>query len=182
MSLFLSKFTEYNRLLHLIISHTDPLRIDSITRLFCIRQDSIAKYGLGIGSFLHRSATRDRNGRFSNSKKSVITLSKNEVVLVLRKYLAEYLRERVLEENEFCRKAPVFSQYPYVVNSPQGRVEPEDFRQYNLRLGIHLQQINILQSMFPVHPYPLLRKSRTTMYVMISSCSIPNPTQCDLAP
>jgi hypothetical protein len=105
----MDQFRQYSRLLHQIISHADPLSDDGIKRLFCIREISNTEYGLGLGSFLHSSATGDRHGPMY-LQPSVVALSKKEVVIALRKYLADYLRERVTEseENELCCEAVVF--------------------------------------------------------------------------
>ena len=161
VSLFLAKFLEYARLLRAIITHSDPLNDSSIRELFCVREVSSTKYGLGVGSFLHSSATGDRDGTMY-LQYSVVSLSKNDVVSVLRKYLAAHLYERVTVENDLCYDASVFSQcltfivngYCSRANCPQEHVKLTDLdpKRYNLRLAIHLQQICILQAMYSVNP------------------------------
>ncbi|KAI9567009.1 hypothetical protein HD554DRAFT_2039900 [Boletus coccyginus] len=156
MSPFLNKFRKYARLVHDIIYHPDPLSATSIKRLFCITEISNTEFGLELGSFLHSSATDDCDGPMY-LQPSVITLSKREMVATLRKYLAAHLRERVIEENELCFDAVGFSQcLTFIVNGlcnrlncPQEHVKSADLdsKRYNLRIGVHLQQICILQLM-----------------------------------
>ena len=170
MSVFLVQFREYARLLHFIISHPDPLSITSIKKLFCIREVSSTEYRMELGSFLHSSVEGDRDG-FMHRQFSVAALSKNDVTYVLRKYLAVHLRERVTEENDLCRRAPVFSQcLTFIVNGycsrghlPQEHVKLADLdsKRYNTRLAIHLQQITILQLMYSVNPHPHLYRRST---------------------
>lgn len=171
MSLFLTKFLEYARLLHFIISHPDPLSVSSIRQLFCIREVSNTEYGLELGSFLHSSAIGDRDG-FMYLHYSVAALSKNDVVSALRKYLAGHLCERVTKENDLCCDALVFSQYlTFIINDQCNRVNcPQehvkladlDSKRYNVRLGIHLQQMCILQRMYSVNPHLHRRSTYVT--------------------
>jgi len=180
MSLFLNKFRKYARLVHDIIYHPDPLSVTSIKRLFCITEISNTEYDMELGSFLHSSATGDRDGPMY-LQPSIVTLSKREMVAALRKYLAAHLCERVTEENELCFDAVVFSQcLTFIVNGlcnrpdcPQEHVKPADLdsRRYNLRIGVHLQQICILQLMYSVNPH----LDRREWYVVVYSCCI-----CDL--
>ena len=177
MSLFLDKFLKYARLLHGIISHADPLSRKSIKRLFCIIEISNTEYGIGLGSFLHRSATADRQGPMY-LQPFIVVLSKREMVMALRKYLAAHLRERVTEENDLCYDAVVFTPcLTFIVNDqcnrfncPQEHVKSTDLdaKRYNLRIGIHLQQIYILQLMYSANPY----LDRQSWCVVTSSRSI----------
>ena len=177
ISPFLAKFLEYTRLLRAIIVHPDPLNESSIRELFCIREVSSTEYGLEPGSFLHSSATGDRDG-FVYLQYSVVSLSKNDVVSALRKYLAAHLHERVTEENDLCYDASVFSQcltfivngYCNRANCPQEHVKLADLdsKRYNLRLAIHLQQICILQIMYSINRH---LHSRST-YVTARCCCI----------
>ena len=175
MSLFLDKFLKYARLLHDIISHADPLSSRSIKRLFCITEISNTEYGMGLGSFLHSSATADRQ-RSKYFQRFIAALSKIEMVMALRKYLAAHLCERVIEENNLCRNAVVFTQcLTFIVNDqcnrsncPQEHVKSTDLHaeRYSLRIGVHLQQISILQLMYSVDAH-LPRQGK---YVVIYFC------------
>lgn len=172
MSLFLEQFRQYSRLLYQVISHPDPLGVDSIKRLFCIREISNTEYGMELGSFLHSSAIGDRYGPMY-LQHSNVTLSKREMVTALKKYLAEHLCERVTRENELCCGAVVFSQcLTFIVNGQcnygncsQEHVKSADLdsKRYNIWIGIHLQQICILQLMYSVNS----RLDRLSWYVMI---------------
>lgn len=176
MSLFLERFRQYSRLLYQVISHSDPLSVNSIKRLFCIREISNTEYSLEPHSFLHSSATGDRYGPMY-LQPSVVILSKRDMATALQKYLAEHLRERVTKENELCCDSVIFSQcLTFIVNGqcnrmncPQEHVKSADLdsERYNLRIGIHLQQICILQMMYTVNP----RLDRVSWYVMIRPCS-----------
>ena len=175
MSLFLDKFLKYARLLYGIISHADPLGSKSIKRLFCITELPNTDYGMGLGSFLHSSAIAGRQGPM-HLQHFVVALSKREMVIALREYLAAHLRGRVTEENQLCRNAVVFTPcLTFVVNDqckrvdcPQEHVKSTDLdaKRYNLRIGVHLQQISILQLMYSVDAHlPRQRK-----YVVIYLC------------
>ena len=169
MSLFLVQFLEYARLLHFIISHPDPLSISSVKKLFCIREISNTEYCMEPGSFLYVSATRNRDGLMD---RQLSALSKNDMVSALRKYLAVHLCERVTEENNLCCDALVLSQcLTFIINGncnhincPQEHVRLADLnpKRYNVRLGIHLQQICILQVMYSVNSH-IERRSACVM-------------------
>ena len=179
MTSFLDKFRKYARLIYHIISDPDPLSVASIKRLFCIREISSTEYGMGLGSFLHSSATEDRHGPMYHQP-SIVTLSKREMVMVLRNYLAAHLCSCVTDENDLCCDAIVFSQcLTFIVNGqcnrvncPQEHIKSADLdsKQYNLRIGIHLQQICILQLMYSGSPH--LREQ--SWYVAIDSCFVGN--------
>ena len=175
MSLFLDKFLKYARLLHGIISHADPLSSKSIKRLFCITELPNTEYGVGLGSFLHSSAIADRQGPM-HLQLFVVALSKGEMVIALRKYLAAHLCERVAEENRLCHNAVVFTPcLAFIVNDqckrvdcPQEHVKSTDLnaKRYNLRISVHFHQISILQLMYSVDAHlPRQRK-----YVVIYLC------------
>ena len=161
VSQFLDQFRQYSHFLYQIISHPNPLGTDWIKQLFCIREVSDTEYGLELGSFLHSSATGDRYGPM-HLQASVVALSKKEVVTALRKYLADHLRERVTEENELCYEAVVFS--PCLIHTVTRQCNQSDCLQdhvnladldakyYNMRIGIHLQQMCILQHMYSANP------------------------------
>ena len=179
MTSFLDKFRKYARLIHDIISHPDPLSVTSIKRLFCIREISSTEYGMEPGSFLHNSSTGDRHGTMC-PQPSIATLSKREMVTALQKYLVAHLCSRITYENDLCRNAVVFSQcLTFIVygqckcvNCPQEHINSADLdsKRYNLRIGIHLQQISILQLMYSVSPH--LRRS--SWYVAVDSCFVGN--------
>ncbi|KAF8139769.1 hypothetical protein EV363DRAFT_1310578 [Boletus edulis] len=157
VSLFLEKFRKYTRLLYQIISDADPLGTDRIKQLFCIREVSDTEYGLELGSFLHSSATSDPDGPMY-LQSSVVALSKRQVVTALRKYVANHLRERVNEENDLCYEAVVFSPcLTHIITKQCNRddcpldhvnLADLDVKYYNTRIGIHLQQMCILQCMY----------------------------------
>ena len=179
MTSFLDKFRKYARLIHQIISYPDPLSVTSIKRLFCIREISSTEYGMEPGSFLHSSATGDRHGRMY-LQPSIVALSKREMVMALQNYLAAHLRSRVTDENELCYDAVVFTPcLTFIVTGqcnrphcPQEHIKSVDLdsKRYNLRIGIHLQQISILQLLYSVSPH--LRER--SWYVAVDSCSVEN--------
>ncbi|KIK96874.1 hypothetical protein PAXRUDRAFT_273934 [Paxillus rubicundulus Ve08.2h10] len=161
MSVFLTKFLTYTRLLYQVISHPDPVSSESIKRLFCISDVSSTECSMELGSFLHSCTTGHRDDP-KYPRPSRVTLSRKDTVFTLRKYLAEHLHERVTAENELCCDAVVFSQcLSFLINGYCNRVEcPQDHvvlsaldsRQYNARVCIHLQQISILQVMYSANP------------------------------
>ena len=176
MSLFLGKFLKYARLLHSIISHVEPLSSKSIKRLFCITEISNTEYGMGLGSFLHSSATADRR-RPMYLQRFIVALSKREMLMALRKYLAAHLRVRVTEENNLCCDAVVFMPcLPFIVNDycnhfncPQEHVKSTDLdaKRYNLRIGVHLQQIFILHLMYSVNVHLPRQRKYVVIYFRV---------------
>lgn len=173
MSHFLERFRQYSRFLYQVISHPDPLGINSIKRLFCIREISNNEYGLESRSFLRRSATSNHRGPML-PQPSVITLSKRQVVTALREYLAEYLRGQITKEDNLCHNAVVFSPcLTYIVTKqckrddcPLDHVNLADLdaKYYNTRIAIHLQQMCILQNMYSAYPRPPRRRRYVTIY------------------
>jgi hypothetical protein len=172
MSLFLDKFLKYARLLHGIICHADPLSSKSIKRLFCITETSNTEYRIGLRSFLHRAATADRQAPMY-LQRFIVALSKREMMMALRKYLTVHLREWVTEENELCCNVVVFTQcLTFIVNDQCGRSNcPQEYvkstdldaERYNLRIGVHIQHISILQLMYSVDSHlPKQRKHTLT--------------------
>ncbi|KIJ60092.1 hypothetical protein HYDPIDRAFT_32519 [Hydnomerulius pinastri MD-312] len=163
MSAFLTEFHNYTRLLYQVISHPDPVNSKTIRRLFCISEVSSNEYEMGLGSFLHSRAVGDRHGPVDLQLAAVV-LSREDMTCALRKYLAEHLRKRVSEEDRLCCSAVVFSQcLTFTVTGgycnrgvfcPQDHIALSalDTKQYNGRIGIHLQQICILQSMYSADP------------------------------
>ena len=180
MSHFLQQFRQYSGFLYQVISHPDPLGTDSIKQLFCIREISNTEYGLELGSFLHSSAAGDRDGPM-HLQASIVALSKKEVVTALRKYLADHLRERAMEENDMCYKAVVFSPcLTYIVtqqcnraNCPRDHVSLADLdaKHYNTRIGIHLQQMCILQYVYSANPR-LVRRKTYVQYPAVSEVAL----------
>lgn len=185
MSRFLDQFRQYSRFLYQIISYPDPLSSDGIKRLFCIREISNTEYSLELGSFLHSAATGDRYGSMY-LQASVVALSKKEVAAALRKYLADHLRERVTEENELCCEAVVFSPcLTYIVNKQCNRGDCPldhvnlvdlDAKYYNTRIGIHLQQMCILQHMYSANPR-LVRRITYVQYPAVLEVALMNIEQ-----
>ncbi|KAI9462690.1 hypothetical protein HD554DRAFT_2175805 [Boletus coccyginus] len=129
------------RLVHDIIYHPDPLSATSIKRLFCITEISNTEYGMELGSFLHSSATGDRDGPMY-LQPSVVTLSKREMVAALQKYWRRTYANESPKRTELC-----FDAVEHVKSADL------DSKRYNLRIGVHLQQICILQLMYSVNPH-----------------------------
>ncbi|KIJ60080.1 hypothetical protein HYDPIDRAFT_117540 [Hydnomerulius pinastri MD-312] len=161
MSAFLTRFHHYTRLLYQIISHPDPVNSKTIRRLFCISEVSSNEYEMRPGSFLYDCAVGDRHGPMY-LQPAAVALSRKDMTYALRKYLAKHLRERVSEENRLCCSAVVFSQcltftmfgYCNRGGCPMDHtpLSALDTKQYNGRIGIHLQQICILQNMYSANP------------------------------
>ncbi|KIJ60090.1 hypothetical protein HYDPIDRAFT_99369 [Hydnomerulius pinastri MD-312] len=170
MSAFLTKFHHYTRLLYQVISHPDPVNSKTIRRLFCISEGSSHLYEMGLDSFLHSCAIGDRHGPMY-LQPAAVALSRRDMTYALKKYLAMHLRERVSEENRLCCSAVVFSQclgfavggYCNRGGCPQDHIALSalDTKQYNGRIGIHLQQISILQNMYSAN----LRIDRQERYL-----------------
>ncbi|KIJ60100.1 hypothetical protein HYDPIDRAFT_32524 [Hydnomerulius pinastri MD-312] len=161
MSAFLTKFHHYTRLLYQVISHPDPVNSRAIRRLFCISEGSSHLYEMGLDSFLHSCAVGDRHGPMY-LQPAAVALSRRDMTYALKKYLAMHLRERVSVENQLCCSAAVFSQcltftifgYCNQGGCPQDHIALSalNAKQYNGRIGIHLQQISILQNMYSANP------------------------------
>ncbi|KAH7911824.1 hypothetical protein BJ138DRAFT_1005801 [Hygrophoropsis aurantiaca] len=161
VSTLLRKFLVYIRLLYQLVSDMDPLSKTSMRKLLGISEISNNEYFVAQGTFLH-ICTQTRSVKFLTSTPAGITMSRTQLTEHMRTSLRGHLQQKVLEEDRLCQSAKAFSMC--LTYSMSGQCNWERCRQshvdrktmdakyYNARVGIHLQQISILQVMYSAEP------------------------------
>ncbi|KAI6011658.1 hypothetical protein BKA83DRAFT_4482953 [Pisolithus microcarpus] len=159
-ALFLRKFYTYSHLLYTVASQNDPVGGRGIRKLFGITQLSDDQYVVQTGSFIlpipgAESTTEDERTNASQYTHGQITNA-------LKERVRSYLRYQVKAETGLCNNAKVFSQcLLYSVNGSCNYAKCKqqhvplsslDSAQYNARVGIHLQQMRILQLVYSAFP------------------------------
>ncbi|KAI6094857.1 hypothetical protein EDD16DRAFT_1502638 [Pisolithus croceorrhizus] len=157
---FLRKFYTYSHLLYIIASHNDPVGGRGVRRLFGIIQLSDDQYEVQPGSFI--LATPRAVSTDDDEQKSPSPSTRGQITGALKERVRLHLRYQVNAETRLCYNAKVFSQcLLYAVNGScnyakckQHHVPPSslDPAQYNARVGIHLQQMRILQLVYSAFP------------------------------
>ena len=178
MSLFLNKFRRYTRLLHDIISHPDPLRVTSIRRLFCITKISNTEWGMEPGSFLHSSATGDRDGPMY-LQTSVVTLSEREMVAAIQKYLALHLRERH-QQNILSLAGPVQCctvTHSSTIGSPLSHPQPVRPRVFDAHSGHNLSDRTMLRQCATADDHCLCTRRLLSVYDVCRRLFHPIPSR-----
>jgi hypothetical protein len=148
-------FYAYTRLSHDIAVHADPCDNGPVRKLFAFEVAREDVFSVHPGTFLYGEVA-DQQALFFRAEDGIRLVSRRDLSRVLKNSLGERLRGRVVQENEICRRAKVFSP---CLNALQGNctriecprdhvdlsnIEPE---WYNNRVRIHLQQIQIFQSL-----------------------------------
>ncbi|KAI5991381.1 hypothetical protein EDC04DRAFT_2587409 [Pisolithus marmoratus] len=158
-ALFLERFYVYSHLLYVIASHNDPVGDHDIRRLFGITQLSEDQYVVQQGSFILTAP-----GAQSTYKDTRINApyTHARITGALKESVRSYLRQQIDAETYLCYDAKVFSHcLSYVSNGfckyaacKQQHIQLSslDNKQYNARVGIHLQQMRILQLLFSAFP------------------------------
>ncbi|KAH7926210.1 hypothetical protein BV22DRAFT_1063475 [Leucogyrophana mollusca] len=157
----LRKFHSYIRLLYQFMSDVDPMSSPYTRKLLCISELSSNEYTIAPGTFLDRTMQTLR-ASFHPSSPTGTTVSRTQLTEHVRASLRAHLRHKVMEEDALCRDASAFSVCLTYVMSGQCNWEgcrqahvdlvSLDSKQYNARVGIHLQQILILQFMYSAEP------------------------------
>ncbi|KAI6153131.1 hypothetical protein BKA82DRAFT_4349614 [Pisolithus tinctorius] len=159
-TLFLQKFYTYSHLLYTVASFNDPVGGRGIRKLFAITQLSDDQYNVQAGSFI--LATPSLVSTSNDEQTNASPYTHGQITNVLKERVRSYLRHQVLIETRLCNNAKIFSQcLLYTVNGScnYGKCEQQhvslsslDSTQYNARVGIHLQQMRILQLVYSAFP------------------------------
>jgi hypothetical protein len=153
----LEMFYAYTRLVHDIAGHADPCNDRPVQKLFAFEVSREDVFSIHPGTFLYGEVA-DQQALFFRGADGKRLVSRRDLSRVLKHSLGERLRSRVMQENEICRRAKVFS--PCInaflgtcakttADCPRDHVDPVIMKPdwYNNRVRIHLQQIQIFQSL-----------------------------------
>ncbi|KAF9231325.1 hypothetical protein BU15DRAFT_82546 [Melanogaster broomeanus] len=160
LTVFLRRYYAYARLLFLVASHNDPIGNNNIRKLVGITKVSHDKFNIYPGAFLSDQPT----STVDNAHQTPPSFSKIALTRLLRKRMRKHLHVNVSAENKYCYKAKVFSQCLsfFMKNDAckYDRCHQEHVpmkllnqTQYNDRVGVHLQQMRILQLVYSAQPH-----------------------------
>ncbi|KIN94541.1 hypothetical protein M404DRAFT_380130 [Pisolithus tinctorius Marx 270] len=158
-ALFLRNFYTYSHLLYAVAFHNDPVGERGIRKLFGITQLSDDQYDLQAGSFILTTPNAEST---TNDAQTNAPYTHGRVTDVLKERVRLHLRHQVNAETRLCYNAEIFSPcLSFVINGscnyarckqqhvPLSSLDPA---QYNARVGIHLQQMRILQLKYSAFP------------------------------
>ncbi|KAG6332615.1 hypothetical protein ID866_6474 [Astraeus odoratus] len=158
---FLREFYAYAHLLYIVASHNDPVGEPIIRQLFGITDLGNGTYVVHPGSFLPVSVS-ETDPALNDVPTNTDLHSHKTLTDDLRERLRKHLREKVVAETTLCYNAKIFSQcLSYIIHGAcnyigclqqHASLSSLDSAQYNMRVGIHLQQMRILQLMFSAFP------------------------------
>ncbi|KAI6022560.1 hypothetical protein EDC04DRAFT_2606960 [Pisolithus marmoratus] len=159
-ALFLRKFYTYSHLLYTVASQNDPVGERGVRKLFGITQLSDGQYVVQTGSFILATPSAESTTEDERTNSSLYTHS--HITDILKERVRSYLRYQVKAETGLCNNAKVFSQcLLHAINGScnYGKCKQQhvplsslDSAQYNARVGIHLQQMRILQLVYSAFP------------------------------
>ncbi|KIN94542.1 hypothetical protein M404DRAFT_380086 [Pisolithus tinctorius Marx 270] len=159
-TLFLRKFYTYSHLLYTVASHNDPVGGHGIRKLFAITQLSDDQYDVQAGSFI--LATPSAVSTSNDEQTNASPYTHGQITNALKDRVRSYLRHQVDTETRLCYSAKIFSQcllYSVIGSCKYGKCKQQhvslsslDSTQYNARVGIHLQQMRILQLVYSAFP------------------------------
>lgn len=150
----LGMFYTYASLLRDIAFLSDPCALPLVQKLLAFEGFKNEGFSISPGTFLYDQLSAQQ--AHSTNEEEVRVISRLELSRVLKYALSERLRSRVMLENEICRRAKVFSPCLYALlgtctrpECPRDHVDPSTLKLdwYNNRVRIHLQQIQIFQTL-----------------------------------
>lgn len=168
----LEMFFAYTRLLHDIACLDDPCNNLPAQKLFAFQASRAEAFSISPGALLYDEVA-DQQMLFSQEKDGKRSVPRRDLSRVLKTLLGNRLRCRVLEENQVCCRAKVFSTcldalLGTCTNGECGRVhvDPAILNPgwYNDRVRIHLLQIQVFQTLHFVNPVP--ERDEQQMYVV----------------
>ncbi|KAG6330043.1 hypothetical protein ID866_9046 [Astraeus odoratus] len=161
VALFLRKFYSYAHILYTIASHNNPVGECNIRKLFGITQVTDDTYVVQLGSFVS-TAINGIDVTCDSAPLDMLSCTHSNLTQKLKDRVRTYLRSQVNAETRLCEKSKVFSQcLSYIVNGfckyvscrqAHVPISSLDAAQYNERVGIHLQQMRILQLVYSAFP------------------------------
>jgi hypothetical protein len=180
----LTVFTTYIRLLRDTALNPDPCHDSAVQKLFGFRHLTENDFLLPTDTFLHRNMLK-RGLRPLRWNDEGATISGRDLSRLFSDCLWERLRDRVLQEDDVCRRAKAFSPclsyaasgYCNRPECPQMHVDVTSLQPqwFNMQVRIHLQQIVIFHSLHSVSLHPLDRFRRqwcVVNYVRLTSANI----------
>ncbi|KAI6022561.1 hypothetical protein EDC04DRAFT_334245 [Pisolithus marmoratus] len=157
---FLRKFYTYSHLLYTVASQNDPVGAQGVRKLFGITQLSDDQYIVQMGSFI--LTTPGANFTTEDEGTNASPYTHGRLTNILKDRIRSYLRYQVNAETRVCYNAKVFSQcLLYAINGSCNYAKCKqqhvplsslDTAQYNARVGLHLQQMRILQLVYSAFP------------------------------
>ncbi|KAI6011661.1 hypothetical protein BKA83DRAFT_630943 [Pisolithus microcarpus] len=159
---FLRTFYTYSHLLYTIASHSDPVGVHRIRRLFGIAQLSDDQYVVQPGSFILTTPNTKSTTEGVDERTTAPSYSHGQITDALKERVRSYLRYQVKAETRLCYNSKILSQcllYAIIGSCNYANCKQQhdplsslDSTQYNARIGLHLQQMRILQLVYSAFP------------------------------
>ncbi|KAI6133857.1 hypothetical protein EV401DRAFT_2204741 [Pisolithus croceorrhizus] len=160
--LFLRKFYTYSHLLYIVASHNDPVGVRGIRKLFGTTQLSDDQYVVEPGSFILPIPSAESTTKDVDERTDTSPYTHAQITNALKDRVRSYLRYQVKAETRLCYKSKILSQcLLYAINGSCNYVNCKqrhdplsslNSTQYNARIGLHLQQMRILQLVYSAFP------------------------------
>ncbi|KAI5983593.1 hypothetical protein EDD15DRAFT_2487286 [Pisolithus albus] len=161
-ALFLRKFYTYSHLLYTIASHSDPVGVQGIRRLFGITQLSDDQYVVQPGSFILMTPSAKSTTEGIDERTNPSSYSHGQITDAFKQRVRSYLRHQVNVETRLCYNSKILSQcllHAIIGSCNYAKCKQQhdslsslDSTQYNARIGLHLQQMRILQLVYSAFP------------------------------
>jgi hypothetical protein len=159
VSKVLDGFFRYCRLLLSVATTPDSCNSPLMQKLFCIHPSTEKVFMLPTGTFLHKKIVESR-AVITQARENGVLINEWDLARQFKGCLFEHLRDRVMTENEICRRTRVFTPcLNFAINDVCNRREcPRDHilytsfnhTWYNLQAKIHLQQILIFHTLHAI--------------------------------
>lgn len=150
----LEMFFAYASLLRQIICLPDPCAPCLVQKLLAFESSKEDEFSIPPGTFLYDQSTL-QHAYSTEGEEGTLLISRRELSRVIKRALSERLRSRVMLENEICLRAKAFSPCLHALlgtcprpECPRDHADPSVSKLdwYNHRVRIHLQQMQILQT------------------------------------
>ncbi|KZP05197.1 hypothetical protein FIBSPDRAFT_843218 [Athelia psychrophila] len=154
----LEMFFGFSTLLHDVACRKDPCGDAPIRKLFALEELREDVCAVTPSSILYRELANQKV--VFQDKDGYRSVSRNDISCVLKRYLTERLRHRVLEENELCKSAKSFQRPSYpcldalvgfckTPKCQQHHIRPADITisWHQTRVRLHLLQIQIFATL-----------------------------------
>jgi hypothetical protein len=168
ISKVLDCFLLYCRHLFAVAITPDPCNDPLMQKLFCIHPSTEKVFMLPTGTFLHKRIAESR--AITQANENGILINEWDLAQQFKGCLFEHLRDRVVTENEICRRTRAFTPcLNFAINDVCNRREcPRDHISYtslnhawyNLQAKIHLQQILIFHTLHPMDVWDRVKQHR----------------------
>ena len=159
VSKVLDGFFRYCRLLLSVAITPDSCNSPLMQKLFCIHPSTDKAFMLPTGTFLHKKIVESR-AIIIQARENGVLVNEWDLARQFKGCLFEHLRDRVMAENEICRRTRVFTPcLNFAINNvcnrrecPRNHILYTSFNHtwYNLQAKIHLQQILIFHTLHAI--------------------------------